>query len=192
MTGYLFIVIGAVLVNNVVFGRILGLCPFMGVSKKLETAVGMGAATTFVLTVASGAAYLIDHYLLLPNGLEYLRTLSFIIVIAGLVQLTEMVIQKTSPLLHQVLGIYLPLITVNCAVLGVALLNISKDHNFLQALFYGFGAAVGFSLVLVLFAAMRERLNVADVPEPFKGPALGMVTAGLMSLAFMSFSGIRL
>ena len=190
MTGYLFIVIGAVLVNNVVFGRILGLCPFMGVSKKLETAVGMGAATTFVLTVASGAAYLIDHYLLLPNGLEYLRTLSFIIVIAGLVQLTEMVVQKTSPLLHQVLGIYLPLITTNCAVLGVPLLNVALPHDLLESLLFGFGSSVGFSLVLVLFAGIRERLDGADVPAPFKGTAIAMVTAGLMSLAFMGFAGL--
>jgi electron transport complex protein RnfA len=177
MTGYLFIVIGAVLVNNVVFGRILGLCPFMGVSKKLETAVGMGAATTFVLTVASGAAYLIDHYLLVPNGLEYLRTLSFIIVIAGLVQLTEMVIQKTSPLLHQVLGIYLPLITTNCAVLGVPLLNVAFKYNLLESLLFGFGS-------------LRERLEGADIPVPFRGTAIAMITAGLMSIAFMGFAGL--
>ena len=190
MTGYLFIVIGAVFVNNVVFGRILGLCPFMGVSKKLETAVGMGAATTFVLTVASGAAYLIDHYLLLPNGLEYLRTLSFIIVIAGLVQLTEMVVQKTSPLLHQVLGIYLPLITTNCAVLGIPLLNVQAKHDFMESLLFGFGSAIGFSLALVLFGSLRERLEGADVPVPFRGTAIAMITAGLMSIAFMGFAGL--
>ena len=190
MTGYLFIVIGAVLVNNVVFGRILGLCPFMGVSKKLETAVGMGAATTFVLTVASGASYLIDHYLLVPNGLEYLRTLSFIIVIAGLVQLTEMVIQKTSPVLHQVLGIYLPLITTNCAVLGVPLLNVAFKYNLLESLLFGFGSAVGFSLALVLFGSLRERLEGADIPLPFRGTAIAMITAGLMSIAFMGFAGL--
>ena len=190
MSGYLFIVIGAVLVNNVVFGRILGLCPFMGVSKKLETALGMGAATTFVLTVASGASYLIDRYLLLPNGLEYLRTLSFIIVIAGLVQLTEMVVQKTSPLLHQVLGIYLPLITTNCAVLGVPLLNIAYRHDLLESLLFGFGSAVGFSLALVLFGSLRERLEGADVPLPFRGTAIAMITAGLMSIAFMGFAGL--
>ena len=159
MTGYLFILIGAVLVNNVVFGRVLGLCPFMGVSKKLETAIGMGAATTFVLTLATGASYLIDRYLLVPNALEYLRTLSFIIVIASLVQLTEMVIQKASPLLHQLLGIYLPLITTNCAVLGVPLLNIAFRHNLLESLLFGFGSAVGFSLALVLFGSLRERLE---------------------------------
>ncbi len=190
MTGYLFIVIGAVLVNNVVFGRILGLCPFMGVSKKLETAIGMGAATTFVLTVASGASYLIDHYLLAPNGLEYLRTLAFIIVIAGLVQLTEMVIQKTSPVLHQVLGIYLPLITTNCAVLGVPLLNVAFKYNLLESLLFGFGSAVGFSLALVLFGSLRERLEGADIPLPFRGTAIAMITAGLMSIAFMGFAGL--
>ncbi len=190
MTGYLFIIIGAVFVNNVVFGRILGLCPFMGVSKKLETAIGMSAATTFVLTVASGAAYLIDHYLLVPNGLEYLRTLSFIIVIAGLVQLTEMVVQKTSPLLHQVLGIYLPLITTNCAVLGVPLLSVAFKYNLLESLLFGFGSAVGFSLALVLFGSLRERLEGADVPVPFRGTAIAMITAGLMSIAFMGFAGL--
>ncbi|HMM55791.1 MAG TPA: Rnf-Nqr domain containing protein, partial [Candidatus Desulfobacillus sp.] len=151
MSGYLFILIGAVFVNNVIFGRVLGLCPFMGVSKKLETAFGMSAATTFVLTVATGASYLIDTYLLVPNSLEYLRTLSFIIVIAGLVQLTEMVIQKVSPVLHQVLGIYLPLITTNCAVLGVPLLNVAYKYNLFESLLFGFGSAVGFSLALVLF-----------------------------------------
>ena len=190
MTGYLFIVIGAVLVNNVVFGRILGLCPFMGVSKKLETAFGMGAATTFVLTVATGASFLIDRYLLVPNGLEYLRTLSFIIVIAGLVQLTEMVIQKTSPVLHQVLGIYLPLITTNCAVLGVPLLNIAFRHDLIESLLFGFGSAIGFSLALVFFGSLRERLEGADVPLPFRGSAIAMITAGLMSIAFMGFAGL--
>jgi len=190
MSGYLFIVIGAVLVNNVVFGRILGLCPFMGVSKKLETALGMGAATTFVLTVAAGASYLIDRYLLLPNGLEYLRTLSFILVIAGLVQLTEMVIQKTSPVLHQVLGIYLPLITTNCAVLGVPLLNVAFKYNLLESLLFGFGSAIGFSLALALFGSLRERLEGADVPQPFRGTAIAMITAGLMSIAFMGFAGL--
>lgn len=190
MTGYLFIIIGTVLVNNVVCSRVLGLCPFMGVSKKLETAVGMGAATTFVLTVASGTSYLIDRYLLLPNGLEYLRTLSFIIVIAGLVQLTEMVIQKTSPLLHQVLGIYLPLITSNCAVLGVPLLNVAFQYNLLESLLFGFGSAVGFSLALVLFGSLRERLEGADIPLPFRGTAIAMISAGLMSIAFMGFAGL--
>jgi electron transport complex protein RnfA len=190
MTSYLFIILGAVLVNNVVFVRILGLCPFMGVSRKLETAVGMGAATTFVLTMACGASYIIDRWLLIPNQLEYLRTLSFIVTIAAIVQLTELVIQKTSPLLHQVLGIYLPLITTNCAVLGIPLLNVSLRHNFLESLLFGFGSAVGFTLALILFAGIRERLEAADVPVHFRGTAIAMITAGLMSLAFMGFAGL--
>ena len=190
MTTYLFIILGAVLVNNVVFVRILGLCPFMGVSKKLETALGMGAATTFVLTMACGASYIIDRWLLMPNQLEYLRTLSFIVTIAAIVQLTELVIQKTSPLLHQVLGIYLPLITTNCAVLGIPLLNVSLRHNFLESLLFGFGSAAGFTLALILFAGIRERLEAADVPVHFRGTAIAMITAGLMSLAFMGFAGL--
>jgi electron transport complex protein RnfA len=190
MTSYLFIILGSVLVNNVVFVRILGMCPFMGVSKKLEAAVGMGAATTFVLTLGSGTSYLIDQYLLIPNDVAYLRTLAFIVVIAGIVQVTELVIQKTSPMLYQVLGIYLPLITTNCAVLGVPLLNISLKHNLLQSLLFGFGSSVGFSLALVLFAGIRERLDGADIPQPFRGTAIAMITAGLMSLAFMGFAGL--
>jgi electron transport complex protein RnfA len=190
MTHYIFLVIGAVLVNNVVLVKILGLCPFMGVSKKLDTAYGMGAATTFVLTVATGASWVIDHALLIPFGLEYLRTLSFIVTIAAIVQLTEMVIAKTSPALQQVLGIYLPLITTNCAVLGVPLLNISNNYDFVESLLFGAGSAVGFSLVLVLFAGMRERMDGAEVPTPFRGTAIAMVTAGLMALAFMGFAGL--
>ena len=190
MTSYLFVIIGAVLVNNVVLVRILGLCPFMGVSKKLETAVGMGAATTFVLTLGCGTSYLIDHYVLMPAGVEYLRTLAFIVIIAAIVQVTELVIQKTSPVLHQVLGIYLPLITTNCAVLGIPLLNVALHHDLLESLLFGFGSSVGFSLALVLFAGIRERLDGADVPLPFKGTAIAMVTAGIMSLAFMGFAGL--
>jgi electron transport complex protein RnfA len=190
MTAYLFVILGAVLVNNVVFVRILGLCPFMGVSKKLETAIGMGAATTFVLTMACGTSFVIDYWLLQPNDLDYLRTLSFIVTIAAIVQLTELVIQKTSPVLHQVLGIYLPLITTNCAVLGVPLINIGMRHDFVSSLLFGFGSAVGFTLALILFAGIRERLEAADVPIHFRGTAIAMVTAGLMSLAFMGFAGL--
>ena len=190
MTSYLFLLLGAALVNNVVFVRILGLCPFMGVSKKLETAVGMGLATMFVLTLACGTSYLIDAFLLKPFDLSYLSTLSFIVVIAAIVQLTELVIQKTSPLLHQVLGIYLPLITTNCAVLGIPLLNVALRHNFLESLLFGFGSAMGFSLALVLFGGIRERLEAADVPIHFRGTAIAMITAGLMSLAFMGFAGL--
>ena len=190
LADYALLLIGAVLVNNFVLVQFLGLCPFMGVSNKLETAMGMSAATTFVLTLASACSYLTYNWLLVPLDLTYLRTISFILVIAVVVQFTEMVVRKSSPLLHRVLGVYLPLITTNCAVLGVALLNINKAHSFTQSLFYGFGAALGFSLVLVLFAAMRERLAVADIPEPFQGAAIGMITAGLASLACMGFAGL--
>ena len=190
LADYSLLLIGAILVNNFVLVQFLGLCPFMGVSNKLETAMGMSMATTFVLTLASACSYLTYHYLLQPLGLDYLKTISFILVIAVVVQFTEMVVRKSSPLLHRVLGVYLPLITTNCAVLGVALINLRKNFSFIEALLYGFGAALGFSLVLVLFAAMRERLAVADVPQPFAGPAIGMITAGLASLAFMGFAGL--
>ncbi|OIP09554.1 MAG: electron transport complex subunit RsxA [Rhodocyclales bacterium CG17_big_fil_post_rev_8_21_14_2_50_68_7] len=190
MTAYLFILLGTVFVNNVVLVRILGLCPFMGVSRKLETAFGMGAATTFVLTLGSGTSYLIERFLLAPFDLAYLRTIAFILVIAGIVQLTELAIRKGSPVLHQTLGIYLPLITTNCAVLGVPLLNVSQRHDLLESLLFGFGSAIGFSLVLVLFGAMRERLEGADVPVPFRGNAIALITTGLMSLAFMGFAGL--
>lgn len=190
MTEYLLIVISTVLVNNFVLVQFLGLCPFMGVSNKLETAMGMSLATTFVLTLSSVCSYLAYTYLLQPLALEYLQTITFILVIAVVVQFTEMVVRKTSPLLYKVLGIFLPLITTNCAVLGVALLNIKKLNGFVDSIVYGFGAAVGFSLALILFSAMRERIAVADVPMPFQGAAIGMVTAGLMSLAFMGFTGL--
>lgn len=190
MTEFLLLLVSTVLVNNFVLVKFLGLCPFMGVSGKLETAIGMSLATTFVLTLASICSYLVDSYILAPLDLLYLRTLSFILVIAVVVQFTEMVVHKTSPSLYRLLGIFLPLITTNCAVLGVALLNVNARHNFINSALYGFGAAVGFSLVLVLFAAMRERLAAADVPLPFKGAAIAMVTAGLMSLAFLGFSGL--
>ncbi|WP_275096724.1 electron transport complex subunit RsxA [Sedimenticola hydrogenitrophicus] len=190
MKEYALILVSTVLVNNFVLVKFLGLCPFMGVSKKLETAVGMGMATTFVLTLSSICSYLANEYLLAPLGLGYLRTITFILVIAALVQFTEMVMHKTSPVLYQLLGIFLPLITTNCAVLGVALLNVQEQHGFIESGLYGFGAAAGFSLVLVLFAAMRERVTVSDVPVPFQGGAIAMITAGLMSIAFMGFSGL--
>ena len=190
MTDILVLLLGAVLVNNFVLTQFLGLCPFMGVSNRLETAIGMSAATTFVLTLSAICSYLVYHYLLLSFDLLFLRTISFILVIAVVVNFTEMVMQKTSPVLYKVLGIFLPLITTNCAVLGVALLNSNRANTFVDSVFYGFGAAMGFSLVLVLFSAMRERLNVGDVPEPFKGPAIALITAGLMSLAFMGFAGL--
>ncbi len=190
MKEYFLILLSTVLVNNFVLVQFLGLCPFMGVSRKLETASGMALATTFVLTLSSACSYLVNAYILEPLDIVYLRTIAFILVIAVVVQLTEMFVHKTSPILYRVLGIFLPLITTNCAVLGVALLNIRQDHSFMESLIYGFGASIGFSLVLILFAAMRERITVSDVPETFKGPAIALITAGLMSLAFMGFSGL--
>ncbi len=190
MTEYLLILVSTILANNFVLVQFLGLCPFMGVSGKLETAMGMSLATTFVLSLASVCSYLAYTYLLEPLDLAFLKTITFILVIAVVVQFTEMVVRKTSPLLYRVLGIFLPLITTNCAVLGVALLNLNKNNNFVESVLYGFGAAAGFSLVLVLFAAMRERIAVADVPVAFRGAAIGMVTAGLMSLAFLGFTGL--
>ena len=190
MSEYLLLFIGTVFVNNIVLVKFLGLCPFMGVSRKIETAIGMSAATTFVLTLSAVLSYMINSWILAPLGLEFLRTIAFIIAIAAVVNFTEMVVHKTSPLLYNVLGIFLPLITTNCAVLGVALINVQDQNNFMQSLIYGFGAALGFSLVLILFAALRERVNVADVPRPFQGSAIGLITAGLMSLAFMGLAGL--
>lgn len=190
MTHYILLIISTALINNFVLVKFLGLCPFMGVSKKIETAIGMGLATTFVLTVASLCAYLVETYILKTFDAAFLRTLVFILVIAVVVQFTEMVFNKTSPTLYRLLGIFLPLITTNCAVLGVALLNINQAHNLTESVVYGFGAALGFSLVLVLFASLRERIAAADVPRPFKGASLALITAGLMSLAFMGFTGL--
>ena len=190
MTEYALILISTIWVNNFVLVKFLGLCPFMGVSRKLDTAIGMALATTFVMTLSAVLSYLVNKYILIPLDAEYLRTLSFILVIAVIVQFTEMVIHKTSPMLYQLLGIFLPLITTNCAVLGLALLNVQQEHSFVTATLYGFGAAIGFSLVLILFAAMRERLDAADVPLPFRGSAIALITAGLMSLAFMGFAGL--
>lgn len=190
LTDYVLIFISTVLVNNFVLVKFLGLCPFMSVSTKLETAIGMGLATTFVLTLSATTSYLVYEYLLTPLHLEFLRIITLILVIAVVVQFTEMVVHKTSPLLYQVLGIFLPLITTNCAVLGVALLNIQAKHGFIESAIYGFGAAIGFSLVLVLFAGLRERVAVADVPEVFKGAPIALMTAGIMSMAFMGFAGL--
>ncbi|WP_178860691.1 electron transport complex subunit RsxA [Thiomicrorhabdus cannonii] len=190
MQEYVLILISTVLVNNFVLVKFLGLCPFMGVSKKTDAALGMGLATTFVMTLSSVLSYLIYTYLLQPFGLEYLQTIGFILAIAAVVGFTEMAIHKTSPALYQVLGIYLPLITTNCAVLGVALLNIGEKHDFISSAVYGFGAAVGFTLVMILFASIRERVDASDVPAPFKGAPIALITAGLMSMAFMGFGGL--
>lgn len=186
----MLILLGTVLVNNVVLAKFLGLCPFMGVSGRLASSIGMGLAVTFVLTLAAGASWLLDHYFLSPLGLDFLRTLTLIVVIAALVQLTEAVIRKVSPAIYQVLGIYLPLITTNCAVLGVALLVLHKKLGFLESLLYGLGSALGFTLVLALFAGLRERLGAADVPETFAGVPIAFITAGILSMAFMGFSGL--
>lgn len=190
MTEYLLILVSTILVNNFVLVKFLGLCPFISVSTKLETAMGMGLATTFVLTLSAVLSYLTNEYLLIPLGLEFLRLIVFILVIAVVVQFTEMVVHKTSPVLYQVLGIFLPLITTNCIVLGVALLNVQQKYNFLESAIYGFGSAIGFSLVLALFAAVRERVAVADVPVVFKGAPIILFTAGIMSIAFMGFAGL--
>ncbi|MFT7052874.1 MAG: electron transport complex protein RnfA [Psychromonas sp.] len=190
MSDYFLLFIGTVLVNNFVLVKFLGLCPFMGVSNKIETAVGMSFATTFVLTLTAAASYIVNKYILLPLDLVYLQTLGFILVIAVVVQFTEMVMHKTSPTLYRLLGIFLPLITTNCAILGLALLNINENHDFVESIIYGFSAGVGFSLVLVVFSSMRERLAASDIPLPFKGGSIAMITAGLMSLAFMGFTGL--
>jgi len=190
MKDYLLILVSTVLANNFVLARFLGLCPFMGVSNKLEGAIGMSVVTMFVLTLSSASSYLVYRYLLQPFSLEYLSTLTFILVIAVTVQLAELVMRKTNPVLFRILGIFLPLIATNCVVLGVALLNAQQQHNFVQSALYGFGAATGFGLVLVMFAAMRERIAFADVPIPFRGSPIGLITAGLMALAFMGFTGL--
>ena len=186
----ILILVGVVLVNNFVLTRFLGICPFLGVSKQTETAMGMGFAVIFVMTVASVVTWVIHRALLEPFGIEYLQTIAFILIIAALVQLVEIVVQKVSPPLYQALGIYLPLITTNCAVLGVSLLNIQKQYSFMETLFFGFGASAGFTLALVLFAGLRERIALADVPKSFRGTAIALITAGLLSLAFMGFSGL--
>ena len=190
MTELVVILISTVLVNNFVLVRFLGLCPFLGVSRSLEAAVGMSLATAFVLTLSSATAFLLDRFVLQPLDVEYLRTIAFILVIAASVQFTEIMVRRISPVLDQVLGIYIPLIATNCAVLGVALLNVQTSQGFVQSVVYGFGAAAGFAIVLVLFAAMRERLEIADIPLPFRGTAIALVTAGIMSLAFAGFSGM--
>lgn len=184
------ILLVTVLVNNLVLTKFLGLCPFLGVSKKLETAIAMSLATTFVLTLASALSYAVHALLLAPAGLDYLRIIAFIMIIAIVVQFTEIMVARMNPLMHQVLGIYLPLITTNCVILGVALLNLQAARSFIEALVYGVGAGIGFSLVLVLFAALRERLEVADVPAAFRGAAIALITVGIMSLAFMGFAGL--
>lgn len=190
MTEIILLIISAVFVNNFVLARFLGICPYLGVSKRVETAVGMGAAVIFVMTMASVVSWCVHYYVLVALGLEYLQIIAFILIIAALVQLVEMFVQKTSQALYKALGIYLPLITTNCAVLGVSILNIQKKFSLLHTLFYGFAAAVGFALAIVIFAGIRERLELSDVPKPLRGVSIGLITAGILSLAFMGFSGL--
>lgn len=192
MTDYLLLFVGTVLVNNFVLVKFLGLCPFMGVSKKLETAMGMGLATTFVMTLASICAWLIDTWILIPLNLIYLRTLAFILVIAVVVQFTEMVVRKTSPVLYRLLGIFLPLITTNCAVLGVAILVIQKGFDLMEAVTYGFSTSLGFTLALWIFAGIREHLDMTESPKAMRGTPLALICAGLLAMAFMGFSGIKI
>lgn len=190
MNAVLTILIGSIFVNNFAMSRFYGICPFLGVSKKLETAFGMGMAVTFVMAVASLVAYLVNAFLLVPLGIEYLQTIAFILVIAVLVQIVEMAIKKMSPGLYQALGVYLPLITTNCAVLGVAILMIQKEFTLLQSVVYSVSTALGFALALVLFAGIRERLEFEDVPKAFRGVPIALITAGILAMAFMGFSGL--
>ncbi|MEL7024437.1 MAG: electron transport complex subunit RsxA [Pseudomonadota bacterium] len=190
MQEWLLILVSTVLVNNFVLARFLGLCPFLGATQQIETATGISIATAFVLTLSAGSAYLLEHWVLIPLDLTYLRTLTFILVIASLVQFTELTIRRVSPVLEQTLGIYLPLITTNCAVLGVALLNLQTADSFIEALWYGFGAAIGFGLVTLMFAAIRDRIETPLIPVPLRGAAIALITAGIMSLAFMGFKGM--
>jgi len=193
MSGFvkiLLILVSSILVNNYVLSRFLGICPFIGVSKRVETAFGMGMAVTFVMALASVITYLVQYLILVPLNLEFLQTIAFILVIAALVQLVEMIIQKMSPTLYEALGVYLPLITTNCAVLGVAIINITEGYNLVETLFSGIGAAIGFMIAIVLFAGIRERIELSDIPDAFKDFPIALITASLMAVAFLGFSGL--
>lgn len=187
---YFAIIIGAIFVNNVVFAQFLGICPFLGVSSKVDTSLGMGAAVTFVMALSSIVAWLIQEYILVPFGIEYMQTIVFILVIAALVQMVEIVLKKVSPALYQALGIFLPLITTNCAVLGVAILMIQKEFDLLQSFVYSVSTAIGFALALVLFAGIRERLELDGVPAAMKGVPVALIVAAILAMAFMGFSGL--
>ena len=190
MGDFILLMIGAILVNNILLIRFLGNCPFLGVSRSMDTATGMGLAVIFVLTMAGTITWFVHYYILVPFGLEYLRTIAFILVIATLVQFVEMVIQKTAPPLYEALGIFLPLITTNCAVFGVAIININEGYDLITTIFFSFASACGFALALVLMAGMRERFALVNIPKPFEGTAIGLVTAGLIALAFSGFIGL--
>ena len=187
---YFVIIISSIFVNNVVLAQFLGICPFLGVSSKVETSLGMGAAVTFVMAIASIAAYLLQYHILVPLGIEYMQTIVFILVIAALVQMVEIILKKVSPALYQALGVFLPLITTNCAVLGVAILLVQKEYNLLQSVVYSVSIALGFALALVLFAGIREKLDLEDVPKAMKGVPIALVSAGILAMAFMGFSGL--
>ncbi|MCX5773698.1 MAG: electron transport complex subunit RsxA [Fusobacteria bacterium] len=186
------IVITSIFINNIIFAQFLGLCPFFGVTKKMSSALGMGMAVTFVLTLSSAITWVVNFYLLIPFKLEYLQTVVFILVIASLVQFVELLIQKSVPALYQSLGVFLPLITTNCAVLGIALINISKSYNFIESTVNGFATAIGFTIALLLMSGIREKLEHADIPRSFKGLPITFITAGLLAIAFMGFSGMKL
>ena len=190
--GLFSIIITSIFINNIIFAKFLGCCPFMGVSKKIDSSLGMGMAVTFVITIASAITWLVYTFVLKPFRLEYLQTIAFILIIASLVQFVEMAIQKTSPSLYKALGVFLPLITTNCAVLGAAIMNIKADYNFIETIVNGFGVAVGFSLALLLLAGIREKLEFANIPKNFKGVPIAFVTAGLLAMAFMGFSGMQI
>ena len=190
--GLFSIIITSIFINNIIFAKFLGCCPFMGVSKKVVSSLGMGMAVTFVITIASGVTWLAYRLILEPLGLGYLQTIAFILIIASLVQFVEMAIKKTSPSLYKALGVFLPLITTNCAVLGVAIINIQEGYNFIETVVNGFGVAVGFSLALLLLAGIRERLEYANTPKNFKGVPIAFITAGLLAMAFMGFSGMQI
>lgn len=193
MAGYAGILLSAILVNNVVFARFLGICPYLGVSKKTDTALGMSAAVAFVMVLASTITWLIQQFVLNPFGLAYLQTIVFILVIASLVQIVELVLKKVSKPLYQALGIYLPLITTNCAILGVAILSLTESlpgSNYLMALLYGFASALGFTMALVIFAGLREHMELYDIPEDFKGVPIALITAGILAMGFMGFAGL--
>ncbi len=190
MTAYLLLIVSAILVNNILLAQFLGNCPFLGTSNKMSTASGMGMAVTFVMTFAGAITWLVQRYLLIPYEIEYLQTIAFILVIAALVQFVEIVLQKTAPALYQALGIFLPLITTNCAVLGVAIINIQKNFDFMQTLVHSFASAVGFGLALVIFAGIRERFVLSKMPSVLQGTASGLIVAGLMALVFQGFKGL--
>ncbi|MXP67409.1 electron transport complex subunit RsxA [Pantoea sp. Aalb] len=190
MTNYLLLFVNSALINNFILIKFLGLCPFIGISRKIETSIGMGIATTFVITFTSICAWIINHLILLPLNLVYLQNMVYMLVIAVVVQFTEMMLHKTSPILYRLLGIFLPLITTNCIVLGVPLMSVNMNYTFLQSTIYAFSSSIGFFLVIILFASMRERLILADIPAPFKGNSINLITAGLMALAFMGFTDL--